>query len=243
MTASSPRTASRTRPRSGAHSGSPLPDLRIERGLLRAGVTALACVDEAGRGALAGPVSVGIVVVTAQTLPAPRGVRDSKLLSPSRRTALVPQIHAWAGHAVGMAGAWEIDQWGIMAAMRLAGERALAALPVRPDCVLLDGNVDYLSRPDQPGLFDAPPVSAVPKVLTRVQADLQCAGVAAASILAKTARDQVMVELHSDFPMFDWAANKAYAAPVHLAALRRCGPSPHHRVSWRLPAPAGDRQE
>ena len=203
----------------------------------------MACVDEAGRGALAGPVSVGIVVVTAQTLPAPRGVRDSKLLSPSRRTALVPQIHAWAGHAVGMAGAWEIDQWGIMAAMRLAGERALAALPVRPDCVLLDGNVDYLSRPDQPGLFDAPPVSAVPKVLTRVQADLQCAGVAAASILAKTARDQVMVELHSDFPMFDWAANKGYAAPVHLAALRRCGPSPHHRVSWRLPAPAGDRQE
>lgn len=224
------RTRRRAATRSKAAAKPVPPDLRIERGLLRTGVGALACADEAGRGALSGPVSVGMVVVTTHTPPAPQGVRDSKLLRPAQRDELVPKIQAWAAHAVGMASAPEIDRLGIMAALRLAGQRALSALPIIPDCVLLDGNVDYLSSPGRP----------FPRVITRVQADRRCAGVAAASILAKTARDSVMIALAVDFPMYGWSENKGYAAPAHLEALRTWGPSPHHRVSWRLPASAGE---
>ena len=211
------------------------PTLRFERSLLRSGAVALACIDEAGRGALCGPVSVGVVVITAGMSPAPRGVRDSKLLTRERRDELAPLIRAWAPHAVGMATSAEIDDLGIVPAMRLAGRRAIAALAVRPDCILLDGSHDYLSAPAQASLFDDDPGETVPRVLTRVKADLHCAGVAAASILAKTERDAVMVGLDRDFPDFAWAENKGYAAPEHMDALRRLGPTPHHRVSWSLP--------
>lgn len=216
------------------------PTLRYERELLRAGATAIACADEAGRGALCGPVSVGIVVVTERTRTAPQGVRDSKLLSEERRRALAPRIRRWADHAVGMASSAEIDRIGIMAALRLAGHRALAALPTCPDLVLLDGNHDYLTPPAQESLFeDQPdaeaPAVPVPRVVTRVKADLRCAGVAAASILAKTARDDLMAALAPEHPDYRWDENKGYAAPEHLAALRRLGPTPHHRVSWSLP--------
>ena len=216
------------------------PTLRVERELLRAGATVLACADEAGRGALSGPVSVGLIVVTAQTKPAPVGVRDSKLLSAQRRAELVPKIRRWAANAVGMASAQEVDRLGVVSALRLAGQRAIAELPVTPDCVLLDGNHDYLSAAAQPQLFDDEPgTGTMPPVVTRVKADLRCAGVAAASILAKTARDAVMIELGREFPEYQWQQNKGYAAPEHIEALRRLGPSPHHRVSWRLPSAVG----
>jgi ribonuclease HII len=212
------------------------PTLRFERELLRSGFAALACADEAGRGALCGPVSVGVVVVTEATKPAPKGVRDSKLLAEEERFRLVPHIRQWAAaHAVGMASAAEIDQIGIIAALRLAGHRAIAELPVAPDYVLLDGNHDYLSHSGQPSLFDDQPLGVVPPVMTRVKADLRCAGVAAASILAKTARDALMIDLARDYPEYGWAQNKGYAAPEHLVSLRRLGPSSHHRISWRLP--------
>ncbi|MCX6431668.1 MAG: ribonuclease HII [Actinobacteria bacterium] len=212
--------------------------LRVERAMLRAGVAGLACVDEAGRGALCGPVSVGVVLVTAETKPAPAGVRDSKLLTPERRMELLPKIMRWASHAVGMASADEIDRLGIVPAMRLAGHRALAALPVRPDQVLLDGSHDYLSEPAQASLFaEEPALYSVPPVVTMVKADLRCAGVAAASILAKTARDALMIELSDHFPDYGWAGNKGYGAPEHLEALTRLGPTRHHRVSWSLPTP------
>ncbi len=113
----------------------PRPTLRFERELLRSGVAALACVDEAGRGALSGPVSVGVVVITARTKPAPQGVRDSKLLSPSRRSELAPRIRRWTAHAVGMASPAEVDRIGVLPALRLAGQRALADLSIQPDCV------------------------------------------------------------------------------------------------------------
>ena len=216
------------------------PTLRMERELLRSGATVLACADEAGRGALSGPVSLGLVVITAQTTPAPAGVRDSKLLSPQRRAELVPRIRQWTAHAVGMASAQEVDRLGVLAALRLAGQRAIADLPVTPDCVLLDGNYDYLSATAQPPLFnDESGNGAMPPVVTRVKADLRCAGVAAASILAKTARDALMVELDREYPEYQWQHNKGYAAPEHIEALRRVGPSPHHRVSWRLPTAVG----
>lgn len=204
--------------------------------MLRCGAVAIACADEVGRGALCGPVSVGVVVVTAMTRSAPKGVRDSKLLTPRAREDLDPLIRRWAPHAVGHATSREIDAVGIIAAMRLASHRALALVAVNVDQMLLDGNHDYVTPPAQPDLFgsDRPDV-ALPRVTTVVKADLRSAGVAAASILAKVARDSIMLELSRDFPAYGWADNKGYAAPEHVAALAAHGPTPHHRVSWQLP--------
>lgn len=215
----------------------PAPTLRVERRLLRSGLVAVCGCDEVGRGALSGPATVGLVLVTADTRTAPQGVRDSKLLTPAARRALVPKIQRWAAaYAVGHASPAEIDELGIIAALRLAGHRALAALPQPPDTVLLDGNHDYLTPPEQGGLFDAPlVVERVPPVMTLVKADVACAAVAAASILAKTSRDAIMVELAAEFPEYRWDENKGYAAPEHLEALQRYGPTVHHRRSWRLP--------
>jgi ribonuclease HII len=217
------------------------PSLRIERRLLRDGATALACLDEVGRGALCGPVTIGVVVVTADAKPAPVGVRDSKLLSPKARTALVPRIQRWAAAwGVGHASPAEIDDYGIIAALRLAGQRALDGLAITPDAVLLDGNHDYLSPPVQDTLFDdgpvlPEPVRPVPPVTTMVKADMTCAAVAAASVLAKTTRDAMLLELATEFPEYGWQENKGYASAEHVAALRRLGPTAHHRRSWRLP--------
>lgn len=220
-------------------SPAPPPSLRVERRLLRGGLTTLACTDEVGRGALCGPVTIGAVLVTEQTRTAPQGVRDSKLLTPEARRRLVPRIQRWAtAYGVGHASPQEIDAFGIIAAMRLAGHRALAELGVEPDTVLLDGNHDYLSPPAQATMFEPPVVlERVPPVVTMIKADLRCAAVAAASILAKTARDDIMVALSEEHPAYRWADNKGYAAPEHLAALAAFGPTPHHRVSWSLPTP------
>ncbi|MEP9381137.1 ribonuclease HII [Nocardioides sp. KR10-350] len=217
------------------------PSLRVERAMLRDGLTHLAACDEVGRGALCGPVTIGVVVISEATRTAPQGVRDSKLLTPEARLRLVPKIRRWAlCSAVGHATPAEIDDIGIIAALRLAGQRALAQLTVAPDGVLLDGNHDYLSPPQQAGLFGEPeeryPVGVrVPPVTTMIKADLKCAAVAAASILAKTTRDALMVELHDEHPDYCWAENKGYASPAHIDALSRLGPSAHHRRSWSLP--------
>ncbi len=216
----------------------PPPTLRFERGLLREGHTLLACVDEVGRGALSGPVTLGVVVIDLSTRTAPRGVRDSKLLTPEARVRLAPRVRRWAvAHGVGHASAAEIDAVGLMAAMRLAGQRALAQSGVVPDLVLLDGNHDYLSSPAQLDLLEAEPVEwgPIPPVRTAIKADMRCAGVAAASILAKTERDAIMVDLHVECPEYGWAQNKGYSAPEHFAALATHGPSIHHRRSWSLP--------
>lgn len=213
------------------------PSLRIARRLLREGRSALACSDEVGRGALCGPVTVAMVVVTESTPTAPRGVRDSKLLTAAARQDLVPRILAWApAHGVGHASAAEIDQLGIVPAMRLAGHRALAQLTIAPDAVLLDGSHDYLTPPAQDALFAAPtPVETVPPVVTMVKADLRCAAVAAASVLAKVARDDLLVSMAAEHPEYGWDVNKGYAAPDHIAALAAHGPTLHHRRSWKLP--------
>lgn len=206
--------------------------------MLRGGPTHLAAADEVGRGALSGPVTIGMVVISADTRTAPQGVRDSKLLSPQARERLAPRIRRWAiCSAVGHASPAEIDAYGIMAALRLAGHRALAQLDPVPDAVLLDGNHDYLAEPEQGTLFDGPPLPAVtlPPVTTMIKADMKCAAVAAASILAKTARDALMVDLHEECPDYAWLENKGYAAPAHIDALARLGPSEHHRRSWCLP--------
>lgn len=215
------------------------PHLRHERVLLRDGARLLAGMDEVGRGSLAGPVSVGVVVVDVATRSAPRGVADSKLLSPAARTALLPALRRWGlARAVGHASAAEIDEVGIIAALRTAGRRALAqvALDIGPvDVVLLDGSHDWLSTPAQGDLFDDEPALPGPRVHLRVKADRTCASVAAASVLAKCERDAMMVGLAADNPHYRWDENKGYASPEHLAALRELGPSVLHRRSWRLP--------
>lgn len=201
--------------------------LRVERALLRDANpgTLLAAIDEVGRGALAGPVAVGVVVIDAATGAAPRGVRDSKECDQATRELLAPRVRAWAlRSAVGMSSSAEIDAIGIVSALALAAARALNATGVRPDLVLLDGKHDWMSR-----------VTPGSRVVTRIQADATCAAVAAASIIAKVTRDAHMVDLARRQPEYGWGANKGYAAPDHVAALERLGPSPWHRVSWRLP--------
>jgi len=152
----------------------------------------------------------------------------------------VPKIQRWAAaYGVGHASPQEIDAFGLTAAMRLAGHRALVLLECEPDSVLLDGNHDYLSHPEQEALLGPPVVlERVPPVLTMIKADLRCAAVAAASILAKTARDEILVGLAEEHPEYGWAENKGYSAPEHLAALTSYGPTPHHRLSWSLPGVA-----
>ncbi|MBT9254367.1 ribonuclease HII [Phycicoccus sp. MAQZ13P-2] len=222
------------------------PSLRVERQLQRDGHRVLAGMDEVGRGALAGPVTVGVVVIDETCRSAPQGVRDSKLLQPHVREAMVPRIERWAlCHAVGHASAAEIDEVGIIAALRLAGTRALAQCGVRPDLVILDGNHDWLTAPEDVGLFafghDEP--VATPPVTTMVKADLRCSSVAAASVLAKVTRDRIMVDLGAEdgeHAAYGWVGNKGYAAPDHLEALRAHGPSVWHRRSWRLPGTMDD---
>ncbi|HWS58373.1 MAG TPA: ribonuclease HII [Actinotalea sp.] len=239
-------------PAAGATRPGRRPDLRHERALLRAGAAVVVGMDEVGRGALAGPVSVGVVAVDLRTRACPSGVADSKLLRPAARTALLEPLGRWGvGRAVGHAGPGEIDALGIVAALRLAGRRALVRLGAPVDVVVLDGSHDWLSSP-APGLLDElavddPPAGrghdgadlwravGEPRVVTRVRADRTCASVAAASILAKCERDALMVDLAPQFPGYGWHENKGYGAPDHLAALRALGPTAVHRRSWRLP--------
>jgi ribonuclease HII len=260
-----------------------VPTLRHERLLLREGHALVAGVDEVGRGALAGPVTVGVVAVHAQVRSAPSGVRDSKLLTPAAREALVPKLRRWApAYAVGHAEPDEVDRYGIIAALRLAGRRALATLPQMPTCVLLDGSHDWLTaKPPSAALptraplseplfegFDEPVVPRVisldpagqrdavvareaapdvllpsePFVRTMVKADLRCAAVAAASVLAKVERDAIMVARSAQYPGYGWHENKGYSAPDHLVALRDLGPCEQHRLSWSLPGAGGPPQ-
>lgn len=214
------------------------PTLRLERQLLREGAELVCGMDEVGRGALGGPVSVGAVVVS-DTTRSLAGVRDSKLLSASVREALSPQIRVWAvSCSVGHASAADIDSHGLVWALRRAGQRALAALSVRPDVVILDGSHDWLSAPAQLTLMGEETThedeAAVPRVVMRVKADLTCSSVAAASVLAKVERDGILTALATRFPGYGWEGNKGYASAEHRAALRRLGPCSEHRRSWRL---------
>ncbi|MFI2752765.1 ribonuclease HII [Cellulomonas sp. P22] len=235
-------TPRRTRATSGG-TGRRAPHLRHERTLLRAGARLVAGMDEVGRGSLAGPVSVGVVVVDARTRACPQGVADSKLLTAAQRTALLPALGRWGlAHAVGHASAAEIDAVGIIAALRLAGTRALQVVEreVGPvDAVLLDGSHDWLTPPAQGELFapavPEPTLTVAPQVHLRVKADMTCASVAAASVLAKCERDAIMVAWAGEHPAYGWESNKGYASSDHVAALREHGPSPVHRRSWRLP--------
>ncbi|MFF5756579.1 ribonuclease HII [Streptomyces longwoodensis] len=194
------------------------PTHTVERSLrATTGAKIIAGVDEVGRGAWAGPVTV-CAAVTGLRRP-PTGLTDSKLLSVKRRTELAEELRTWVtSYALGHASHEEIDGMGMTAALRLAAVRALEALPVRPDAVILDGKHDYLGTPW--------------RVRTVIKGDQSCVAVAAASVLAKVQRDKMMAELGSDHADFGFADNAGYPSPVHKAALQEWGPTPYHRLSW-----------
>ena len=203
----------------------------------------VAGMDEVGRGALAGPVAVGVAVIGQAAPPVPEGLTDSKALTARRREALVNPIRSWVQDwAVGYASPQEIDRWGIIAALRLAGRRALSEVASRatmPGVVLLDGSHDWLSAPDD--LFadiDGPedPFGVAVPVHMQVKADLSCAVVAAASVLAKVARDRLMSEVED--PGYGWASNKGYGSAAHARAIGHLGVSDFHRRSWKMPTSA-----
>lgn len=216
------------------------PTLDYEKRFLPRGARFLAGVDEVGRGALAGPVSVGIAVVDLRRMELLADVRDSKLLKAADRERLDPLVRAWSvASAVGHATAREIDELGIMGALRTAGNRAwfqILGTGITPDVVLLDGSHNWLSPDAQPSLFDEAVVEqgCDAPVHTLVKADMQCLSVAAASVLAKVERDRTMQELHGEYPAFSWDVNKGYGTAAHREAIRTAGPSPYHRVSWNL---------
>ncbi|WP_291381939.1 ribonuclease HII [Demequina sp.] len=213
-----------------------------ETTLWDAGARLVAGVDEVGRGALAGPVSVGVAVLTRCTT-WPRGLADSKELSPKAREALAMVIPDFGvGRAVGHASAAEIDEHGIVAALRLAGMRAFACLAsdgIVPDAILLDGRHDWLTPPAADLFSDEAEAAAIAPVTMVVKGDRLCASIAAASIVAKVERDALMREAHAGHPQYGWEDNKGYGAAGHMAALRELGPSPLHRVSWKLPEQVG----
>ncbi|MBG6083496.1 ribonuclease HII [Zhihengliuella flava] len=219
-----------------------MPTLDVEIDLARRFGPWVAGCDEVGRGALAGPVSVGMVLLRATDAAVLDGVRDSKLVSASARAALAPVIQDWAaGWGVGHATAAEIDEFGILPATGMAGRRALIDAQDRAgasaDSVLLDGNFDWLTPRDQGSLFEALEPSGespVPPVVTRIKADLSCVSVAAASILAKVERDELLSSYHDAEPHFGWVDNKGYGTAAHRAAIAAHGPSEKHRRSWRL---------
>jgi ribonuclease HII len=216
------------------------PTLDYEKRFLPRGARFLAGVDEVGRGALAGPVSVGIAVVDLRQMELLADVRDSKLLKAADRERLDPLVRAWSvASAVGHATAREIDELGIMWALRAAGNRAwfeILGAGITPDVVLLDGSHNWLSPATQPALFEEAiedPGCDAP-VHTLVKADMQCLSVAAASVLAKVERDHMMQRLHLEYPAFGWDVNKGYGTAAHREAIRLAGPTPYHRVSWNL---------
>jgi ribonuclease HII len=229
------------------------PTLRTERRLWRAGHEWVAGLDEVGRGAWAGPLTVGVAVVRPNKRSQPRWLRDSKMLAEERRESLFDEVAGWcAAWAVGHADAAECDRWGMTAALRLAGYRALAGLDRIPDALLIDGPIDVLAErplPEsrlQPPLSagagteriwgvdgpDLPPVRLPDVVLPKVDADAHCSAVAAASVLAKVVRDRLMRDEAEHYPPYHFERNKGYPSPLHKIALRGYGLSAIHRRTW-----------
>lgn len=183
------------------------------------GVKTVAGIDEVGRGAWAGPVTV-CAAVTGLRRP-PEGLTDSKLITPKRRTRLAAVLTGWVtSYALGQASSEEIDELGMTAALRLAALRALDGLPEPPEAVILDGKHNYL-------LGGGPW-----QVRTVIKGDQSCVSVAAASVIAKVQRDGEMAELGTDYAPFAFHENAGYPSPVHRSALEELGPTPLHRVSW-----------
>lgn len=213
-----------------------LPELGIAA---ETGARYVAGVDEVGRGALAGPVSIGAVAFdladpelaevsqTTGIWPRLDGVRDSKLLTPAARARWAPVCReSAAACTVQHRQPAEIDAVGIGRAMRAAGLAALRELEQRLgvalDMVILDGSHDWLTS------------GASPRVRTMVKADVRCLTVASASVIAKVERDALMAQLAEDLPHYGWDSNRGYGSATHREAIRFHGTTVHHRRSWNL---------
>jgi ribonuclease HII len=195
------------------------PTLDFERELLEK-YQVVVGIDEVGRGALAGPVAVGAFVLTNTMLEAqPQGLRDSKLISEPKRAAVAAEVANWGQGAVGFSSVEMIESRGISHALEAAAASAVAKLDLTAAVILLDGSHNWLSGAPWP-------------VITKTKADRDCGSVAAASVLAKVARDEVMRELAHSHSAFGWDSNKGYSSAGHIAAIRTSGPSEHHRKSW-----------
>lgn len=188
-------------------------------------------IDEVGRGAVAGPVCVGVAVVSARTSEAiPEGLRDSKLIPAARRDSVAERAASWVdAWAIGASSPAEIDSIGIIGALRLAASRALATLPLVPAAAILDGTHNWLA----PTLLDEATLPEFAETVVTPKADAHCAVVAAASVLAKVERDAHMRALED--PGYGFATHKGYLTGAHRVAIERLGPGEQHRKSWRLP--------
>jgi len=210
-------------------SGVVTPHLRHERALCREGHTLVVGMDEVGRGAWAGPVSVGVAMMQphVKVRKMPAWLRDSKQLSEARRESIFEAVGTWCvDWAVGHASPAECDEWGMTIALRVAAERALGGLHHPPDALIVDGPLNLLRRSDgTEGAFSGP-VRAV------IGGDAICASVAAASVLAKVERDRLMRSEAEHFPLYGFEQNKGYPSPYHQTALRGYGLSAIHRRSW-----------
>lgn len=196
------------------------PHLEFESVLWDNGILSIAGIDEAGRGALAGPVVAAAVILSKSNGLSEKlfGVRDSKLMSATDRSKWAEEIKAIAASwSIGTATAKEIDTIGILPATRLASLRAIKRLGLCPDCLLLD----YIEIPNTP-------LAQV----SLTKGDQISLSIAAASILAKTNRDAMLVELDIQYPGYGFSRHKGYGTPEHLQALDKLGPSSLHRYSF-----------
>lgn len=176
----------------------------------------IAGVDEAGRGCLAGPVVAAAVLLPPDF--AHPLLRDSKALSPAQRKAIFPLLVERAiAFSIGIQGPQTIDRYNILQASLLAMREAVETLPMRPTHIRVDGPYGF--------------AASVP-VEPCIRGDQHYPEIAAASILAKVLRDEIMQRLHRDYPIYGWQQNKGYPTIAHWEALRRCGPSPWHRRSF-----------
>ena len=191
------------------------PTWQVENALWREGFTRVAGVDEVGRGPLAGPVVAGAVVLPYSRARWVRRLRDSKLLDAPTREELAAEVRARCDWAIGIVSPHVIDQLGMTRATRLAMRRAVLGLAKPPQALIVDGREVVECEARQRAVIDG---------------DALCPSVAAASIVAKVARDALMDGLDATFPGYGFAQNKGYATPQHRAALRQQGPSSVHRV-------------
>ena len=212
------------------------PSLNLERELWASGARFVIGMDEVGRGAIAGPVAVGVAILDSKSAaietPWPSNLKDSKLLSEKARNEILQPVTDWvAGHAVGMASANEIDTKGIVQALALSAGRALdklltdaplrQAIAVEGAVIILDGSHNWLGAK----------ASGIP-VIVRTKADRDCVSVAAASVISKVERDNLMIALADAFPQYGFEGHKGYAAESHIRAIQTIGPSSEHRHTW-----------
>ena len=212
------------------------PSLNLERELWSQGARFIIGMDEVGRGAIAGPVAVGVALLDFQDqrteIAWPSNLKDSKLLSEKARNEILNPVKSWvSGFAVGMSTAKEIDTSGIVQALALSAGRALDVLladaalrqAIARDgaVIILDGSHNWLGAR----------ASGIP-VIVRTKADRDCVSVAAASVISKVERDNLMIELASNYPEFGFDGHKGYASEAHILAIQNIGPTVEHRHTW-----------